>query len=343
MKIAVMTGGGDCPGINAAIEAIVTRATEYGYEVFGITEGYTGLLNGGVKPLSLKDVEGISRTGGTILGTSRTNPFKTKDGAKKVMDTIKRFGIDTLIAIGGEDTISAACQLSKQGVSVVAVPKTIDNDLCATDYSIGFQTAVDIAAEAIKRLHTTAESHRRVIVVEIMGRNAGWLALMAGLAGGAHIILIPEQPFDIDSVCEVVKRRRAEGKTHTIIAVAEGAKLKARGESVTACEEKDEFGHERLGGIAQVLEKEIVKRTGEEARSVVLGHLQRGGPPNSFDTIMGIRLGLFAVDLVKKKKTGYAPCLRGTEIVPVRIEEMAGKLKTIDESLFELTGVFSSA
>jgi 6-phosphofructokinase 1 len=343
MKIAVMTGGGDCPGINAAIEGIVTRATEYGYQVFGITDGYAGLLNGGVKPLSLKDVEGISRTGGTILGTSRTNPFKAKDGAKKVIDTIKRFGIDTLIAIGGEDTLSAACQFSKQGVPVVAVPKTIDNDLCATDYSIGFQTAVDIAAEAIERLHTTAKSHRRVIVVEVMGRNAGWLTLMAGIAGGAHIILIPEKPFDIDSVCEVIRRRRAEGKTYTIIAVAEGAKLKARGELVTACEEKDEFGHERLGGIAQLLEKEITKRTGEEARSVVLGHLQRGGPPNSFDTIMGIRLGLFAVDLVKQRKTGYATCLRGTEIVPVRIEEMTGKLKTIDEGLFELTGVFSTA
>jgi 6-phosphofructokinase 1 len=343
MKIAVMTGGGDCPGINAAIEAIVTRATEYGFEVFGITDGYAGLLNGGVKPLSLKDVEGISRTGGTILGTSRTNPFKTRDGTKKAMDTIKKFGIDTLIAIGGEDTISAACQLNKLGIPIVAVPKTIDNDLCATDYSIGFQSAVDIAAEAIERLHTTAKSHRRVIVVEIMGRNAGWLTLMAGLAGGAHVILIPEQPFDIDSVCDVVKRRRAEGKEYTIIAVAEGAKPKAGGELVTSCEEKDEFGHERLGGIAQVLEKEIAKRTGEEARSVVLGHLQRAGPPNSFDTIIGIRLGLFAVDLIKQKKTGYAPCLRGTEIVPVKIEDMTGKLKNVGESLFELTEVFSSA
>lgn len=343
MKIAVMTGGGDCPGINAAIQAIVTRAAEYGYEVLGISEGYTGLLYGGIKPLSLKDVEGIYKTGGTVLGTSRTNPFKTKDGARKVMDTIRRFGIDALIAIGGEDTLGAACQFSKQGVPIVAVPKTIDNDLYATDYSIGFQTAVDIAAEAIERLHTTAKSHRRVIIVEVMGRHAGWLALMAGLAGGAHVILIPERPFDIDSVCEVIERRRAEGKTYTIIAVAEGAKLKARDELVTASEEKDEFGHERLGGIAQVLEKEITKRTGEEARSVVLGHLQRGGSPNSFDRIMGMRLGLFAVDLIRQKKTGYAPCLRGTEIVPVRIEEMAGKLKTIGEELFELTGFFSKS
>jgi 6-phosphofructokinase 1 len=259
------------------------------------------------------------------------------------LDNIRRYGIDALIAIGGEDTLGAACQLNKQGVPVVGVPKTIDNDLCATDYSIGFQTAVDIAAEAIERLHTTAKSHHRVIVVEIMGRHTGWLALMAGLAGGAHVILVPERPFDIESICDVIKRRQSEGKTYSIIAVAEGAKPKALEDLVTACEEKDEFGHVRLGGIAQVLEKEIAKRTELEVRSVVLGHLQRGGPPNSFDRVMGIRLGLFAVDLIKQGKIGYAACLRGTEIVPVRIEDLTGKLKTVQENLLELTGIFSDA
>lgn len=343
MRIGVLTGGGDCPGINAVIQGIVTRATEYGYEVLGIPDGYSGLLNGGIRPLSLKDVDEIAKTGGTILGTSRTNPFKSQDGPKKVTDTLKKCGIDTLIAIGGDDTLGAAVQLSKQGVSVVGVPKTIDNDLSATDYSIGFQTAVDIAGEAIERLHTTAQSHQRVLVVEVMGRNAGWLTLMSGLAGGAHVILVPEQPFDIEALCEVVKRRHDEGKKYTIIAVAEGAKPKNLEDLVTAGSEKDQFGHERLGGIAQLLEKEIESRTGLEVRSCVLGHVQRGGAPNAFDRIMGIRLGFSAVDLVKEKKTGYAPSLKGTEIVPVKIEEMTAKLKTVDKKLLELTGVFSKA
>jgi len=341
MKMAVMTGGGDCPGLNAIIQAIVTRAVEYGYEVLGVLGGYLGLLNGDIKSLSFQDVEDIYKVGGTILGTSRTNPFKTKDGPQKLLDTVKKFCIDALIVIGGDDTLGAAHELSKQGVPVVGVPKTIDNDLSATDYSIGFQTAVDIASEAIERLHTTAKSHQRVIVVEVMGRYAGWLTLMAGLAGGAHIILIPEQPFDIDSVCEVINRREAVGKTFTIVAVAEGAKPKRLDDFVTVNEERDEFGHVRLGGIAQLLEKEIAKRTGKEARSVVLGHLQRGGSPNSFDRILGIRLGLFAVDLIKEKKFGHAACLTGTKIVPVKIEDMVGKLRTVQEDLYELTEVFS--
>jgi len=341
MRIAVMTGGGDCSGMNAAVQAVVARATEYGDEVLGVLWGYEGLLNGDVRQLSLRDVEDISRTGGTILGTSRTNPCKTEKGPQKVLDTIKKFGIDALIVIGGGDTLGAAYELGKRGVPIVGVPKTIDNDLSAIDYSIGFQTAVGIAAEAIERLHTTAKSHRRVIVVEVMGRYAGWLTLMAGLAGGAHVILIPEQPFDIDSVCEVINKRQAEGKTYTIVAVAEGAKPRSLEDFVTLSEERDEFGHVRLGGIGGVLEKEIAKRTGKETRSVVLGHTQRGGPPNPFDRILGIRLGLFAVDLVKQKKFGYAACLKGTEIVSVKIEDMVGKLRTVEEDLWGLTGVFS--
>jgi 6-phosphofructokinase 1 len=341
MKIAVMTGGGDCPGLNAIIQAIVTRASEYGYEVLGVLGGYLGLLNGDIKPLSLEDVEDIYKVGGTILGTSRTNPFKTKDGPQRVLDTVKKFGIDALIVIGGDDTLGAAYELGKRGLPTIGVPKTIDNDLSATDYSVGFQTAVDTAADAISRLHTTAKSHQRVIIVEIMGRYAGWLTLMAGLAGGAHVILIPEQAFDIESVCEVINKRQARGKTYTIVAVAEGAKPKKLEDLVTLSEERDEYGHVRLGGIARVLEKEIAKRTGKETRSVVLGHVQRGGPPNSFDRVLGLRLGLFAVDLVKQKKFGYAASLQGTKIVPVKIEDAVEKLRTVDEELFDLTKFFS--
>lgn len=341
MRIAVMTGGGDCPGLNAIIQAIVTRATEYEYEVLGVLGGYLGLLNGDVKTLSLEDVEDIYSVGGTVLGTSRTNPFKTKDGPQKVLDTVKKFGIDVLIAIGGDDTLGAAYELSKQGLPTIGVPKTIDNDLSTTDYSVGFLTAVDTAADAISRLHTTAKSHQRVMIVEIMGRYAGWLTLMAGMAGGAHVILIPEQAFDIESVCEVINKRQAKGKTYTIVAVAEGAKPKKLEDFVTLSEERDEYGHVRLGGIAQVLEKEIAKRTGKETRSVVLGHVQRGGPPNSFDRILGLRLGLFAVDLIKQGKFGYAASLQGTKIVAVKIEDAVGKMRTVDEELFDLTKLFS--
>lgn len=341
MKIAVMTGGGDCPGLNAIIQAIVTRATEYGYEVFGVKRGYLGLLKGDIKPLSLEDTEDIYRVGGTILGTSRANPFKTKDGPQRVLDTVKRFGIDALIVIGGDDTLGAANELGKQGLPTIGVPKTIDNDLSATDYSVGFQTAVDTAADAISRLHTTAKSHQRVIIVEIMGRYAGWLTLMAGLAGGAHVILIPEQAFDIKTVCEVINKRQAKGKTYTIVAVAEGAKPKKLEDLITLSDERDEYGHLRLGGIAKVLENEIAKRTGKETRSVVLGHVQRGGLPGSFDRILGIRLGIFAVDLVKQEKFGYAASLQGTKIVSVKIEDAVEKLRTVDEELFGLTKFFS--
>lgn len=341
MRIAVLTGGGDCPGLNSVIQAIVTRAAQYGYEVLGVQGGYAGLLTGDVKPLSIEDVEDIYAVGGTILGTSRTNPFKTKGGPQKVMDTVKKLGIDVLIAIGGDDTLGAAHKLNELGLSTVGVPKTIDNDLSATDYCVGFQTAVDTAADAISRLHTTAKSHQRVIIVEVMGRHAGWLTLMAGLAGGAHVILIPEQTFDIESICNVINERQAKGKTYTIVAVAEGAKPKSIEDLITVSKERDEFGHVRLGGIAKVLEKEIAKRTGKETRSVVLGHVQRGGSPNSFDRILGLRLGLFAVDLVKQGKFGYAASLQGTKILSVKLEKAIEKLRTVGEDLFDLTEFFS--
>jgi 6-phosphofructokinase 1 len=342
MKIAVMTGGGDCPGLNAVIQAIVRRSTEYGYEVLGVNEGYKGLLNGNIKHLRIEDVEGIFRVGGTILGSSRTNPFTTEDGPQRVLDNIRKFGVDALIVIGGDDTLGAANKLNQIGIPVVGVPKTIDNDLSATDYCVGFWTAVETASEAIHRLHTTAKSHNRVLIAEVMGRYAGWLTLMAGLIGGAHIILIPEHPFDINSICEIIDKRESEGKKYTIIAVAEGSKPGDVKELITLSEKKDEYGHVLLGGIAKVLEKEISERTGKTTRSVVLGHVQRGGSPNPFDKLLGIRLGILAVDLVRKKKFGYAACLRGVDIVPIKIENMVAKLRTVDESLFELTNFFEN-
>lgn len=340
LKIAVMTGGGDCPGLNAIIQAIVTRATEYGFETLSVIDGYTGLLNADIKPIDLGHVEDIFATGGTILGSSRTNPLKTKNGHQKVMDTVKKFGIDALIAIGGDDTLGVARELSKMGLPTVGIPKTVDNDFPSTDVCVGFYTAVETASDLISKLHTTAKSHKRVIIAEIMGRYAGWLTLMSGLAGGAHVILIPEKPFAINDVCEVIKRRDAAGKGYTIVAVAEGARPENVDDLVTVSKEKDEFGHVRLGGIAKVLEKEIERRTGKVTRSMILGHAQRGGPPNAFDKILGIRLGIFAVDLVKQGKFGYVASLKGTEIVPVKLED-TDESKKVTENLFELAEFFS--
>jgi 6-phosphofructokinase 1 len=341
MKLAVLTGGGDCPGLNAIIQAIVKRASEYGYETLGVIDGYSGLLKGEVRQLSLKDLDDVFMIGGTILGSSRTNPLKIADGLNQVMNTVSRLGIDALVAIGGDDTLGVATELSKFGLLVVGVPKTVDNDYPCTDYCIGFQTAVETASEMISKLHSTAKSHKRVIIAEVMGRYAGWLTLMAGLAGGAHVILIPEKPFSIDEVCEVIRRRDAAGKGYTIIAVAEGAKPENINDLVTVSNDKDQFGHERLGGVAQVMEKEIEHRTGKETRSMVLGHVQRGGSPNAFDRIAGIRLGLYAVDLVKQGRFGYIVGLRGMDIVSVRMDEVGGP-KYVPSDLFELTQFFST-
>lgn len=340
MKIAVLTGGGDCPGINAIIEAIVRRSSKYRYDVVGVLDGYDGLLNGNIKPLSLSDVEGIYCTGGTIIRSSRTNPVKSEADSKKALETIKKFGIDALIAIGGDDTLGAAEKLMKMGVKTIGIPKTVDNNLAAIDFCVGFETAVETAADAICKLHTTAKSHNRVIVVEVMGRYEGWLTLMAGLAGGAHVILIPEKPFNINSVCDVIKKRDSEGKGYSIIALAEGAKPENIDDLITLSGEKDEFGHVRLGGIGAVMEKEIEKRTGKETRSMVLGHLQRSGDPSAYDRILGIRLGLFVVDMVKDGKFGYVASLKGMDLVTIKLED-AIKIKKIDKNLFELTDFFS--
>jgi len=340
LRIGVLTGGGDCPGLNAVIQAIVVRAEQYGFEVWGIEDGYKGLIEGRAKPLRKEDVRDIYAIGGTILGSSRKNPTKSEEDIRAVLDNIRKLGLDGLITIGGDDTLGAARRLYEKGVPVVGVPKTIDNDLSATDYSIGFWTAVQTIAEALERLHTTARSHKRIIVAEIMGRYAGWLALMGGLAGGAHIILIPEKPLDLDEVCRIIEERERRGEHYTLIAVAEGVKIPTTGELAVAEAEKDEYGHVRLGGIAKFLEAELKRRLGKEVRSTILGYVQRGGSPVAFDRVLGIRLGFKAVDLVKEKKFGYAVVLRGTEIVPVKLDEVVGQLRKVPEEFFEYLNVF---
>ena len=339
MKIGVLTGGGDCPGLNAVIEAIVKRANQYGYEVTGFLKGYAGLINNEYKPLRVEEISGIFSIGGTILGTSRVNPFKREGAPQRITENIKRHQIDALIVIGGDDTLGAAYKLYEMGLPVVGVPKTIDNDISEVDYSVGFMTAVETIAQAIERLHTTAKSHERVIIVEVMGRYTGWLTLMGGIAGGAHIILVPEKPFKIEEVCKIIREREEEGKKYTIIAVAEGAKPENIKEFITISKECDEFGHVRLGGIAKILEKEIAKRTGKETRSVALGHVQRGGSPNAFDRILGIRLGIHAVDLIREGKFGHMVCLRGTKIVAVKMES-ALKQKKLGEEEIQLIDFF---
>lgn len=340
-RIGVLTGGGDCPGLNAIIQGIVIRAGQYGYEVYGIEDGYKGLLYEKVRKLTLKDVEDIYWLGGTILGTSRKNPAKSEEELKTVVENVKRLGIDVLITIGGDDTLGAAKKLYEKGIPVIGVPKTIDNDLPLTDYSVGFWTAIETITDALHKLHTTARSHKRVMIAEIMGRYAGWLALIGGLAGGAHIILIPERPVDIDEVCRVIKERRDRGEPYTLIAVAEGATIPTVGELVTVSKERDEFGHVRLGGVSKILEEEIKKRTGEEVRSVVLGHIQRGGIPSAYDRVLGIRLGFKAVDLVREKKYGYIVIVKGMEILSAKIDEVVGTVRKVPDELHELTNVFT--
>jgi len=342
MRVGVLTGGGDCPGLNAVIRAIVINGKREGWDILGFNDGWAGVLNNKWEELNEEKVEGIHREGGTILHTSRTNPFKEENGVEKIKDTLNKNKIDCLIAIGGDDTLGVANRLYKEeGIKTIGVPKTIDNDLSATDYTFGFDTAVNIAVEAMDRLHTTAKSHHRVIVVEIMGRHTGWIALEAGVGGGAHIILIPEVPFDIDKVCETLKKRYEEGKTYSIVAVAEGAKA-AKGSKfltreVVKEEKTDAFGNIILGGIARVLEKEIEKRTGFETRSVTLGHIQRGGRPSAFDRFLATRFGVKAVQMVKEGKYGETAALRGTKIVSVPLEEAVGKRKEVPPELYEET------
>jgi 6-phosphofructokinase 1 len=338
-RIGLLTGGGDCPGLNSVIRAVTRRAIQGGLSVVGIRNGWLGLVEADTVPLDLQSVSGILPKGGTVLGTSRTNPYKRPEDHAKLIQTISRLKLDALIAIGGEDTLGVATKLAKEGIKVVGVPKTIDNDLSATDFTFGFDTAVNIAMEAIDRLHTTAESHHRIMVAEVMGRHAGWIATYAGIAGGADVILIPEVPIDIDEVCGIIKQRHSRGKDFSIIVVAEGAQFKS-GTDVVREEKLDEFGHVRLGGIGDLLGRMIEQRTGFETRVTVLGHIQRGGSPTAFDRVLGTRFGVKAVELVLAGQFGQMVSLQGNEIRSIPLEQGTGQLKTVDEEVYNIAKIF---
>ncbi|OGL46198.1 MAG: pyrophosphate--fructose-6-phosphate 1-phosphotransferase [Candidatus Schekmanbacteria bacterium RBG_16_38_11] len=339
-KVGVLTGGGDCPGLNAAIRAVVRRANSYGYEVIGIKRGWHGLIYGETEPLTNFSVSGILHVGGTIIGTSRTNPFKNEEDLQRLLANYKKFGIDALISIGGEDTLGVAYKLSEKGIPIVGIPKTIDNDLSGTDFTFGFDTAVTIVTDAIDRLHSTAESHDRIMVVEVMGRHTGWIATFGGIAGGADIILIPEVSFDIGEVCTMIKKRHERGKNFSIIVVAEGAKPKDVDKYITSSNQVDEFGHIKLGGVGNFLGTEIEKRTGYDTRVTVLGHIQRGGSPTANDRVLATRFGVAAVDLIKEGKFGRMVALQCNKIVDIDISEPVKKLKTVDPDLYEIAKVF---
>ncbi|MDD5561294.1 MAG: 6-phosphofructokinase [Candidatus Omnitrophica bacterium] len=339
-RIGILTGGGDCPGLNPVIRAVVRKALLEGYEIVGIKNGWKGLVENDTMPLNISTVSGILPKGGTILGTSRTNPYKKQGDLEKAQANFKKIGLDALVAVGGEDTLGVASKLVKDGLSnIIGVPKTIDNDLSATDYTFGFDTALNVAMECIDRLHTTAESHHRIIVAEVMGRHAGWIAIESGIAGGADVILIPEIPIDLEEVCRIIKKRHERGKTFSIVVVAEGAQFKD-GAMVTQEQKLDSFGHVRLGGIGENLAAEIEKRTGFETRVSVLGHIQRGGSPTAFDRVLGTRLGVKAVELIKNKKFGRMVALAGIKIIDVPLEEAVKDLKTVDMELYDIAKVF---
>ncbi|MFZ0079863.1 MAG: 6-phosphofructokinase [Trebonia sp.] len=343
MRVGVLTGGGDCPGLNAVIRAVVRRGVqEFGLEFVGFRDGWRGPLEADTVPLDVHAVRGILPRGGTILGSSRTNPFKEngpgRSGVDRIKDNLAGLGVDALIVIGGEDTLGVAARLYDEGIPVVGVPKTIDNDLGATDYTFGFDTAVNIAMEAIDRLHTTAESHHRALIVEVMGRHAGWIALHAGLAGGANVILIPERPFDIDKVVAWVEHR-FQTRYAPIVVVAEGAHP-AHDDLALTSAELDSFGHVRLGGVGQLLAEEIEKRTGKEARCTVLGHIQRGGTPTAFDRVLATRFGLHAVAAVYNEAFGTMVALRGTDIVRVPLVEATRELKLVPVDRYAEAEVF---
>jgi 6-phosphofructokinase 1 len=339
MRIGVLTGGGDCPGLNAVIRAAVRKGTEvYGHSFVGFRDGWKGPLEGLTMPLDVAATRGILPRGGTILGSSRTNPLKIDGGIDKIRATLKAERVDAMIAIGGEDTLGVATALSAEGLPVVGVPKTIDNDLGATDYTFGFDTAVQIAVDAIDRLHTTAESHHRALIVEVMGRHAGWIALHSGLAGGANVILIPERPFDIVQVCDYIEHRFASNYS-PIVVVAEGA-VPAQGTMALQDQGVDAFGHARLGGIGAVLEREIADRTGKEARATVLGHVQRGGTPTAYDRVLATRFGLHAIDAVNDGDSGVMVALRGTDIIRVPLAEATKELKTVSLDRYQEVEVF---
>ena len=335
MLVALLTGGGDCPGLNAVIRAVVRKGERhYGDDLVGFCDGWRGAIEGRTMPLDIETMRGTLPRGGTVLGSSRTNPFKVDDGVQQLKASFADLGVDALVAIGGEDTLGVANRLhQEEGVPVVGVPKTIDNDLSATEVTFGFHTAVQTATDALDRLHTTAESHNRVMVVEIMGRHAGHIATYAGIAGGATAILIPEEPFDIDRVCEALKRRHERGRYASIVVVAEGAQP-TEGSLALKDAEVDEFGHVKLGGIANVLADEIEERTGYETRVTILGHVQRGGTPTAYDRVLSTRFGIAAIDAVHDGAFGSMVALRADRIVRVPLAEAVGELKTVDPELY---------
>ncbi len=339
MRIGMLTGGGDCPGLNAVIRAAVRKGIdEFGDQLVGFRDGWRGVLEDVQEELTIESTRGILPRGGTILGSSRTNPLKREGGVELVAETLERHHLDGLIAIGGEDTLGAANRLSEAGINVIGVPKTIDNDLGSTDQTFGFDTALQVATEAIDRLHTTAESHHRILVVEVMGRNAGWIALHSGIAGGADVILIPEIPFDIDEVCRLIGRRHGRGRYFSIVVAAEGAMPK-EGTMRVATGELDEFGHPRLGGIGQALEREIEARTGFETRATVLGHVQRGGTPTAFDRVLATRLGLAAIDAAHAGHWGMMTALQSTEIELVQLADAVAEVRRVPVEEYERYGV----
>ncbi len=341
MRVGVLTGGGDCPGLNAVIRAVVRRGIDaHAFELVGFRHGWAGVLAGDCLELTHEVTKGILPRGGTILGTSRTNPYADAGGEDRVTSSLQRLGVDALVAIGGEDTLGVARRLSASGVPVVGVPKTIDNDLAGTDYTFGFQTAVQIATDAVDRLHTTAESHNRVLVCEVMGRHAGWIAVHAGLAGGADAILVPERPFDLDQVCAHLRRRHDRGRTFSIVVVSEGAVPRDGAQAWTGHEATDAFGHARLGGIGLLLEREIADRTGFETRATILGHTQRGGTPTAYDRVLATRFGVRAADAVAAGETGMMVALRGTRIELAGIDEALARPKLLDPELYETAAVF---
>ena len=344
-RVGVLTGGGDCPGLNAVIRAVTRRSLTRGTEVIGVREGWRGLVEGRFQPLGQREISGILPRGGTILGTTRTNPYKVENGVERVLEIFARETLDALVAIGGEDTLGVASRLHEErAFPVVGVPKTIDNDLSATDYTFGFDTAVWIATEAIDRLHTTAESHNRVMVVEVMGRHTGWIAVMSGIAGGADVILIPEQPVTVERACDEIRRRHQRGKDFSIVVVSEGYELTYEsGERRAVTQEpraSDQFGHVRLGGVGDLLAHEIEERTGYETRVTVLGHVQRGGSPTPRDRILATRFGLKAADLVHEGRFGTMASLRGDEIVEVALKDAVAELKTVPPSWYDVAQAF---
>ena len=343
MRIGILTGGGDCPGLNAAIRAVVRRSIDvHGHEVYGIRDGWKGLVEGDVYQLSSSDMSGLIREGGTILGTSRTNPYNEEEDLKSLKENIKKFKFDAIVAIGGDDTLLVATKLTEDGIPCVGIPKTIDNDLSATDATFGFDTALTIAVEAIDRLTTTAKSHHRTIVVEVMGRQAGWIALHAGIAGSAHCIMLPEFKMSVSEVVGLINKRKEAGKRFHIIVVSEGAKIGTDADLVTQDESLDDFGNIRLGGVGEYVGKEIGKQTGDEIRTVVLGHTQRGGSPTAYDRMLATRFGLAAADYVNNGDFGKMAALKGNEIVPVPLSDATSELKLVPAELYELAKTFFS-